>query len=281
MNQSHPYRGAPGHVPGQVRPQRMPPHQTPPQQVPPGLPGQVPQWQTPPLPPSPQSAPPPPYGYPPHWQHPQQPQRVPVGVLVGVSLWRLLIVVFACTGFFAIVSDVGLGSAMPGLSQQASLFTALVYTGLLLYPAFTGGRRHEPDSPWLRGATAVLLLLVSVTFLTLMGGDVSETWSLFEHLLTPLVVLVDWIAVGRNQSAAAWWHPITWVGPPLAYLVYFLAADVGLYGGFLDPDDDAFVLTVFGFLAAVLFAGYLLYGCAKVKSLVSAGASSPQPPVRY
>ncbi len=101
----------------------------------------------------------------------------------------------------------------------------------------------------------MLLLLVSVTFLTLMGGDLSGTWSLFEHPLTPLVVLVDWIAVGRNQAAVAWWHPITWVGPPLAYLVYLLAA--------------------------VLFAEYLLYGCAEVKSLVAAGATAPQPPVRY
>ncbi|EHR62831.1 hypothetical protein [Saccharomonospora cyanea] len=81
--------------------------------------------------------------------------------------------------------------------------------GLLLYPAFTGGRRHEPNSPWLRGATAVLLLLVPGTFLTLMGGDLSETGSLFEHLPTPLVVLVDWIAVGRGQAAVMWWHPIT------------------------------------------------------------------------
>lgn len=223
--------------------------------------------------------PPPPPGYG-HQPWPPQ-QRVPVGVLVGVSLWRLLIVAFACIGFFSIVGEVGLQSAMPGLSQQASLFTAIVYTGLLLYPAFTGGRRHEPRSPWWRGATAVLLLLVAVTFLTLMGGDVSETWSLFEHVLTPLVVLVDWLAIGRHQSAAAWWHPLTWIGPPLAYLVYFLVADVGLYGSFLDPDDDAFALTVLGFLAAVLAAGYLLYGCAKVKALATTSAPPPQPPLRY
>ncbi|WP_277681667.1 hypothetical protein [Saccharomonospora azurea] len=107
---------------------------------------------------------------------------------------------FACIGFLSIVGEVGLQSAMPGLSQQASLFTAIVYTGLLLYPAFAGGRRHEPRSPWWRGATAVL-------------------------------------------------------GPPLAYLVYFLAA--------------------------VLAAGYLLYGCAKVKALATTSAPSPQPPLRY
>ncbi|WP_433470526.1 hypothetical protein [Saccharomonospora azurea] len=133
---------------------------------------------------------------------------------------------FACIGFLSIVGEVGLQSAMPGLSQQASLFTAIVYTGLLLYPAFAGGRRHERRSPWWRGATAVL-------------------------------------------------------GPPLAYLVYFLAADVGRYGSFLDPDDDAFALTVLGFLAAVLAAGYLLYGCAKVKALATTSAPSPQPPLRY
>jgi hypothetical protein len=93
-----------------------------------------------------------PYGAPPGPQ-----PRVPAGVLAGVTLWRLTIVVFACVGFFSLVADVGLESAVPGLSQQASLFTAIVYTGLLLYPACSGGRRHEPRSPWWRGATAVLM----------------------------------------------------------------------------------------------------------------------------
>ncbi|WP_176879705.1 hypothetical protein [Prauserella marina] len=197
-----------------------------------------------------------------------------------MSLWRLLIVAFAFIGFGSIVGEHGWESAGPGLSQQASLLVGVVYTGLLCYPLFTGGKAHEPRSPWLRGAMTVLLLLVAVTFLTIMGGSLDETWSLFEHLLTPLVVLIDWAVVGRNQANVKWWHPLTWIVFPVAYLIYYLAADVGLYRGFLDPDSSGFAGTILGFLAAVIVAGYVLYGVAKLKAAAAAGnqAHSPYPP---
>jgi len=117
---------------------------------------------------------------------------------------------------------------------------------------------------------AVLLLLVMVTYLAIMEGSLDETWSLFEHLLTPLVVLVDFVAVGRNQADVRWWHPLSWVVFPAAYLVYFLSADLGLYGSFLDPDDGGFPGVVLGFLAAVVLTGYVLYGVGKVKGAVVA-----------
>jgi len=184
--------------------------------------------------------------------------------LVGVSAWRLIIVACSFIGFGSAVAQ--FNDPWQGLSQQASLASGVVYLGLLLYPAFVGGRRHEPRSPWLRGAMAVLLLLVGVTYLTIMEGEVDETWSLFEHIVTPLVVLIDWIAVGRNQANTRWWHPLTWIAFPLAYLVYFVAADVQLYQGFLDPEDSSFAATVLGFLAGVIAAGYLLYGLAKLRT---------------
>jgi hypothetical protein len=208
------------------------------------------------------------FGGEPHDQPGGGPPRVSAGVLVGVSVWRLVIVAFAFIGFGAAVGD--LNDPWPGLSQQASLLAGVVYLGLLLYPLFTQGRRHEPRSPWPRGAMTVLLMLVGVTYLTIMAGDIDETWSLFEHLLTPLVVLIDWIAVGRNQANARWWHPLTWVVFPLAYLVYFLAAEVDLYGSFFDPDDSGFAGTVAGFLVAVVAVGYLLYGIGKLKAMIAA-----------
>ncbi len=131
--------------------------------------------------------------------------RAGAGVLTGVTLWRLVVAAFGFIGFGAAAAT--MSDPWPGLSQQASLLTGVVYAGLALYPLLVGGRAHEPSSPWLRGALTVLLLLVSVTFLTGMGGDLDSTWSLFEHLLTPLVVFVDWVAVGRNQAAVRWWHP--------------------------------------------------------------------------
>lgn len=218
-------------------------------------------------------------GYPPYgqWQQPPRRQKVSAGVLLGVSLWRLVIVACALTGFVAAVAKYAFGSAIPGLSQQASLLTGFVYLGLLCYPIFTGGARHEPRSPWWRGALAVLLLLVGVTYLTLMSGDLDETWALFEHLLTPLAVVIDFIAVGRNQAHVKWWHPLSWIVFPLAYLGYFLAASLGLYGGFFDPDDSGFAGTLVGFIAAVIAVGYVLYGIAKLKSTIAMGNAGAHP----
>lgn len=188
--------------------------------------------------------------------------RVGAGMLAGLTLWRLAVV--AC-------AFVGLGDAVaksahpwPALSQQASLFAGLVYLGLLVYPLAAGGRVHEPRSPWLRGATAVLLLLVCVTYLTVIDGDLDSTGSLFEHLVTPLAVLADFVLVGRNQANARWWHPLTWVAFPAAYLVYFVLADPGLYGSFLDPRAGDFPGVVAAFLVAIVAAGYVLYGLAKL-----------------
>lgn len=183
--------------------------------------------------------------------------------LIGVSLWRLLIVVFALYGFGAAT---GWSDHLEALSQQASLFTGIVYAGLLCYPLFTKGRRHEPTSPWLRGATTVLLLLVAVTFFTVLGGDLAD--QPFEHLFTPLVVLLDWLFVGRNQANVKWWHPLTWVAFPLVYFVYYLAADLSLYR-FLDPADGGFAGLVLAFLMALVVAGYALVAAGRLRTAVT------------
>jgi hypothetical protein len=187
--------------------------------------------------------------------------RVGAGMLVGVTAWRLAVAACAFIGLGGAVS--AMSDPWPALSQQASLFAGVVYVGLALYPLVTGGRSHEPRSPWLRGATAVLLLLVCVTYLTVIDGSLDGTWSMFEHLVTPLVVLADFVLVGRDQVNVRWWHPLTWVVFPAAYLVYYLAADLDLYGSFLDPRASDFLGVVAAFLLAIVAAGYVLYGVAK------------------
>ena len=189
--------------------------------------------------------------------------RLGAGFLAGVTAWRLLVSAFGFSGFGAAVAV--MNDPWPALSQQASLLTGVVYLGLARYPLFTGGRAHEPGSPWLRGAMSVLLLLVAGTYLTLMSGDLGSVHSLFEHLLTPLAVVADWVLVGRNQARVRSWHPVSWLGFPLAYLVYFVVERPPLYRGFLDPDSGDFPATVAGFLTALLAAGYILYGIARVR----------------
>jgi hypothetical protein len=218
-----------------------------------------------------------PYGQAPGPYYPYQPPHQPEApvkpaVLIGVSLWRLAIIGCALYGFG---DATGWSENFEGLSQQASLATGIIYTGLLLYPVFTGGKRHEPRSPWLRGATTVLLLLVAGTFFGIMGGDFD--YLPFEHVYTPLIVLVDWLFVGRDQAAAKWWHPLTWIAFPLAYFVYFLAGGIyqSLYS-FLDPDGEEFAAVVGGLLFGVVVIGYLLYGAAKLKGAIG-DANKPTP----
>jgi hypothetical protein len=187
------------------------------------------------------------------------------GVLAGVVTWRLAVAACAFTGFGAAVAV--MTDPWPALSQQANLFAGLVYLGLAAYPLFTGGRAHEPASPWLRGAVCLLLLLVAGTYQLLMSGDVDTTHSLFEHVITPLAVLADWVLVGRSQARVRWWHPLSWLVFPVAYLGYFVVARPPLYGGFLDPDSSLFAGTLMFFLLALLAAGYVLYGIARVKAM--------------
>jgi hypothetical protein len=186
------------------------------------------------------------------------------GVLAGVTLWRLAISACAFTGLAEAVGS----TAHPwdALSQQSNLLAGVVYVGLAVYPLAAGRGTHEPRSPWLRGATTVLLLLVCVTYLTVIDGDLDSTGSLFEHLVTPLLVLADLVFVGRNQINIRWWHPLTWVLLPAAYLVYYLAEGLDIYGSFLDPRAADFPGVVTAFLVALVAAGYVLFGIAKARA---------------
>ena len=268
--------GAPPPPPGQ--PYGPPPYGAPPPYGPPAPgypPGQYGQ-------PAPGYPPPGMPGMPvPGYGMPVPGPKVNPGVLAGVSVWRLVVVIFAITGFSLALGNGSVSGALAALSQQASLLTAICYLILLLHPAFTGGRRHEPASPWLRGALVVLLGLVSVTFLTMLGGELDQPWSLFEHLLTPLIVLIDWLFVGTDQRAARWWYPFTWLAFPLAYLLFYL---VYVNGGepiypFLDPGAGDFGGVVLGFLAAVLAWGFCVYGMAKLKGAIADSTRQTARPV--
>ncbi|HEX6356072.1 Pr6Pr family membrane protein [Actinophytocola sp.] len=183
--------------------------------------------------------------------------------LVGLTAWRLVVAACGFVGFGAAVAV--MADPWPALSQQASLLTGVVYVVLALYPLFT--RADLPGSTWLRGAVCVLLLLVAGTYMSLMEGDLGSVHSLFEHMLTPLVVLADWVLVGGGQAQRVrWWFPVSWLVFPLAYLGYFLVERPHLYRAFLDPDDSGFAGTVAAFMVAILAAGFALCGIAKVRA---------------
>lgn len=189
------------------------------------------------------------------------------GVLAGVSVWRLVVAASALTGFW--LSYEGSNPSLAYLTLQSNLLTGLVFVALLVYPALVRGRRYEPGSGWIRGAVALLMTLVCVTYMTMLGGDVHELRNLLAHLITPILVTLDWLVVGSAPGRSRWWYPLSWLVLPIAYLVFYIAYGQVLYG-FLDPHAADFWTTVLSFLLAVTAAGYALYGLAKLRLIGTA-----------
>jgi hypothetical protein len=178
---------------------------------------------------------------------------------VAATAWRLTIATSGAVGvtLAAVQYDVW----WTALSQLASLGVVAGYLWLAAYPLLR--RRPEPPSPWLRGCLATQMVLVSLAYLAMPNGNLTDPYSLFEHMLTPALVVADYLLVGANQAGVRWWHPLTWVLPPLAYLVYYLGGDLRVYAALDATDGPAFVsrLAVLGVL--VLGAGFCLYAVGR------------------
>jgi hypothetical protein len=177
----------------------------------------------------------------------------------AVVLWRLLIAGCAATGvaLAAIQYDVW----WTALSQLASIAVAISYLGL----AF-----REPRSPWLRGCLTVLMLLVSLAFIPMQHGNMWDPYSVFEHLLTPLLVVLDFALVGRNQHRVRWWHPLTWMVPPTLYLLWYVASDLGVYAA-LDPGQPGlFTQRIAVLVGLVLATGAGLHLLGQTRRTVTA-----------
>jgi hypothetical protein len=187
---------------------------------------------------------------------------------VHLLAWRLLVALSAATGVVlaARVYDVW----WTALSQLACCAVAVSFVGLAAYPLLTG--RREPRSPWLQGALATTMTLVCLAYLPMQNGNVTQGWSLLEHVVTPALVVADFVFVTRNQAAVRWWHPITWLLPLLAYVWWYVGSDLRVYEA-LDPSRTGLFTTQLAVLAAlVLAAGFVFYGAGRRRrDLVLAG----------
>lgn len=180
---------------------------------------------------------------------------------VPVVLWRLLIAASATTGVLlaAIQYDVW----WTALSQLASIAVAVSYVGLAW---------REPASPWLRGALASLMLLVSLAFIPMQHGNLWDPYSVFEHLLTPALVVADFLLVGRNQHRVRWWHPLTWLVPPAAYLAWYVGGDLGVYAALDLGAPSLFLQRITLLVALVLVTGFALLELGRRRQPVAVGA---------
>ncbi|WP_435747389.1 hypothetical protein [Nocardioides sp. SYSU DS0663] len=180
----------------------------------------------------------------------------------GVRVWRLTVAASGALGVWLAAQQYDVW--WTALSQLANLAVAVLFVAL----AF-----REPRSPWLRGGLTTVMVVVSLAYLPMQNGNLTEPWSVVEHVVTPALVLVDFLVVGGNQAGTRWWHPLSWLLPPLAYLAWYLAADLQVYDA-LDPSAPALFAGRLGILLALLLAtgfGLVALGRARGSVLRSAG----------
>lgn len=183
---------------------------------------------------------------------------------IGVTAWRLTIAAAALSGVALAAHRYDVW--WTALSQLACLVAGLYYLSIAAWPALAG--RTEPRSPWLRGALTAVLLMVATAYLPMQNGNLTAPFSILEHVVVPVLVLLDFLLVGDNQRHLRWWHPISWLLAPLAYVGYYVSGDLAVYAA-LDirrPVEFAARLSV---LAVVLLVcGYALYAVGRGRRIV-------------
>jgi hypothetical protein len=163
--------------------------------------------------------------------------------------WRLVIAASALNG--VVLAAHRYDVWWTALSQLANLAVGVAFVAL----AF-----REPRSPWLRGALASTMLLVALAYLPMANGNFLQPWSVLEHVVTPALVVTDYVARGDNLHRVRWWYPVSWLAAPAAYLVWYVDADLDVYAA-LDPNrPESFVWRVAALLAVLLVAGFGCYG---------------------
>jgi hypothetical protein len=200
----------------------------------------------------------------PAWPQPQpEPDARPsAAVLLGVIVWRLgiggLALYYAQTGKEETMSS-------ESLSYLSNLGVGIAFLALAGYPLVVGFRRAEPGTAWLRGAATVSMLLVGFVFVLGMGEDPDGP-----HAVIPLLVLADWLFVGRSQFRTRWWEPPTWTVFLLAYLWYHQSNDVPLYEDILGEENIGTMVPAF--LAGCIVLGYVLWGAALLRKVATRGS---------
>ncbi|UDY23522.1 hypothetical protein [Nocardioides sp. Kera G14] len=170
----------------------------------------------------------------------------------GIRAWRLGVAASGASG--AVLAAQAYDVWWTALSQLSSIAVAVAFVVL----AF-----REPRSPWLRGALATDMLLVSLAYLPMQNGNLFHAWSLLEHVVTPLLVLTDFLLVGTNQADVRWWHPLTWLLPPAAYLSWYVCGDLCVYSALDLTRPTQFTERCLVLCALVLAVGTALYSSGR------------------
>jgi len=192
------------------------------------------------------------------------PPRAPHAVGLRIAIVATILLAFLIT---ATTSRSGLWWRFSTFTYEVNLLAAAYFLWAVLRPAAV--RRL----PGLRGAVVLYVVVAGVIwnlYLTEMSMGYTPQ-NIMLHVISPALVGLDWLLIGRSQARLTWWHPLAWLGYPLLYLIailVYLNSERGrfLYY-FLDVDQIGLsglarnvVLLAMGF--AVL--GYLVLGIGRL-----------------
>lgn len=192
------------------------------------------------------------------------PTRAPHAVGLRVAIVANILLAFVIV---SMTSRSGLWWRFSTFTYEVNLFAASYFLWALLRPQ--AARRF----PGLRGAIVLYVVVAGViwnVYLTEMSMGYTPQ-NIMLHIVSPLLVGLDWLLVGRSQERVTWWHPVAWLAYPLVYLIgilIYLNSERGrfLYY-FLDVDQIGLVglarnvaLLTVGFAAL----GYVVLGIGRL-----------------
>jgi hypothetical protein len=155
--------------------------------------------------------------------------RTPSAAATGLAVWRLTIAAVALVGSRLAMLNGTRHWHWLGLYEWSQLTTLLACLVALAGVAAPALRPGEATMGIIRGAACAYVMVTMIGYWFLIGGDYSLPASLLEHLAVPLLVLVDWLFIGRAQTRVRWWWPLVWIVGPLAYLALYIQG-AGRYG---------------------------------------------------
>lgn len=189
------------------------------------------------------------------------------------------VAVIACVAAAVLIVELtssrGVSWRLITFTYQANLLAAAYYLWTFVSPRANG-------RVGLRGAVVLYVVMAGVVwnlFLTEHSMGYTPA-NLLLHVAVPVLVIADWVLVGRGVTRVPWWYPVAWLAYPAAYLLLALLV-LNTAGRrapyyFLDPGSvgaPAVALNVAMLAACVLAAGYALLGVNRGASTLRADAA--------
>jgi hypothetical protein len=188
-----------------------------------------------------------------------------------LTLWRLTVAASGLAGVWLASREYDVW--WTALSQQGSLAVGIAYLSFVTCPRLATPRLQTASS-WLRGALATLMVLIAAAFAVMQHGNGFDAYSIFEHMVTPALVVTDYLIVASYRVAPRWWHPLSWLLPPTAYLVYYVAADLTVYVALDTSRPTMFTTNLALLLGLLLLAGFGLSAAAGRRTLYLTAAGN-------